>query len=57
MIPASVMPKEMTSGLRLLAIINITTAKILNDNTQAFYSLAGQNIATLNKMKDLQPTL
>ena len=35
----------------------IIYTKILNDNTQAFYSLAGQNIATLNKMKDLQPTL
>jgi len=35
----------------------IIYTKILNDNTQAFYSLAGQNITTLNKMKDLQPTL
>lgn len=35
----------------------IIYTKILNDNTQAFYSLAGQNITTLNKMKNLQPTL
>jgi len=30
---------------------------ILTDNTQAFYGLAGQNIRTLNKLKEMQPAL
>ena len=30
---------------------------ILTDNTQAFYGLAGQNIRTLSKMKEMQPAL
>jgi hypothetical protein len=30
---------------------------ILNDNTQAFYGLAGQSIKTLNELKKLQPAL
>jgi len=30
---------------------------ILTDNTQAFYGLAGQNIRTLSRMKEMQPAL
>ena len=36
---------------------NIYTNNTLSDNTEAFYSMAGQSIKTLNDLKSMQPTL
>ena len=36
---------------------NIYTNNTLSDNTEAFYSMAGQSIKTLNDLKNMQPTL
>jgi len=36
---------------------NIYTNNKLSDNTEAFYSMAGQSIKTLNDLKNMQPTL